>query len=104
VSGERFSTVGDVRLCYETVGDPTRPTALLVMGLGMQLVAWPDAFCAQLAARGFHVVRSTTATRAARRTCRDAATPWRTWPGTPSASSTHWVPDPRTWSVLRSAG
>ncbi len=56
-SGERFAEVGDVRLCFETFGAPTDPTALLIMGLGFQHVAWPDGLCSQLAARGFHVVR-----------------------------------------------
>ncbi|MBB4691547.1 alpha/beta fold hydrolase [Paractinoplanes abujensis] len=45
----------DVR--YETVGDPGDPALLLIMGLGAQLTDWPDEFCAQLAARGFHLVR-----------------------------------------------
>ncbi len=30
---------------------------LLIMGLGMQLVAWPDGFVDQLVARGFRVIR-----------------------------------------------
>lgn len=30
---------------------------LLIMGLGMQLVAWPDGFVHQLVARGFRVIR-----------------------------------------------
>src|ERR1041385_1909906 len=38
-------------------GDPSDPTALLVMGLATQMVGWPDAFCEELAGRGFHVVR-----------------------------------------------
>lgn len=46
-----------LRLAYQTVGDPADPPLLLVMGLGSQLVAWPDAFCELLAARGYHVVR-----------------------------------------------
>ncbi|WP_035855919.1 alpha/beta fold hydrolase [Cryptosporangium arvum] len=46
-----------VDLCYETFGDPADPAALLVMGLGEQMIAWPDGFCALLAARGFHVIR-----------------------------------------------
>src|SRR5213078_4446546 len=33
------------------------PTALMIMGLATQMVAWPDELCEQLAARGFHVVR-----------------------------------------------
>ena len=54
---ERFSDVGDVTLCYETFGTPGDPPLLLVMGLGTQMVAWHEDFCAQLADRGFHVVR-----------------------------------------------
>jgi pimeloyl-ACP methyl ester carboxylesterase len=30
---------------------------LLIMGLGMQMLGWPDEFCEQLAERGFYVVR-----------------------------------------------
>lgn len=46
-----------IELCYEAVGDPGRPTMLLIMGLGGQLVHWPDELCAGLAGRGFRVVR-----------------------------------------------
>jgi pimeloyl-ACP methyl ester carboxylesterase len=46
-----------VTLCYETFGEETDPTALLVMGLGTQMIAWHEDFCEQLAARGLHVVR-----------------------------------------------
>lgn len=34
-----------------------RPVVLLVMGLGMQLIAWPDAFVQALADAGFRVIR-----------------------------------------------
>jgi len=55
---EQFCDVGrGVTLCYETFGDPEQPTALLVMGLGTQMVAWHASFCQQLADRGLHVVR-----------------------------------------------
>jgi pimeloyl-ACP methyl ester carboxylesterase len=55
---ERFCDVGNgISLCYETFGEPSDPTALLVMGLGTQMVAWHEDFCRELAARGFHVVR-----------------------------------------------
>ena len=30
---------------YEEFGDPQAPAILLIMGLGMQLVAWPRPFC-----------------------------------------------------------
>lgn len=33
------------------------PPVLLIMGLGAQMLWWPDPFCEQLAARGFHVFR-----------------------------------------------
>jgi pimeloyl-ACP methyl ester carboxylesterase len=47
----------DIELEYETLGDPDDPALLLIMGLGAQLIDWPDEFCAQLAANGFHVIR-----------------------------------------------
>ncbi len=46
-----------VELAYEQIGDPDDPPVLLIMGLGGQMVAWPDAFCEQLAGRGFYVTR-----------------------------------------------
>jgi len=55
---EQFCDVGrGVSLCYETFGDPSAPTALLIMGLGTQMVAWQEDFCRELAGRGLHVVR-----------------------------------------------
>jgi pimeloyl-ACP methyl ester carboxylesterase len=54
---ERFCKVGDVELCYEPFGDPDRPAVLLVMGLGTQMIGWHSDFCAELADRGFFVVR-----------------------------------------------
>ncbi len=42
-------------LFYESIGEGE--PLLLVMGLGAQLVAWDDDFCAQLAGQGFRVIR-----------------------------------------------
>ena len=42
---------------YESLGDPAAPPILLVMGLGMQLIAWPESFCQGLVDRGFRVIR-----------------------------------------------
>ncbi len=42
---------------HQELGPPDAPAILLIMGLGMQLVAWPDSLCQGLAARGFRVVR-----------------------------------------------
>ena len=55
---EQFCEVGGgITLCYETFGDPADPVALLVMGLGTQMIAWHEDFCTRLAARGLHVIR-----------------------------------------------
>jgi pimeloyl-ACP methyl ester carboxylesterase len=55
---EQFVRVSDeIELCYETFGDPSDPTALMIMGLATQMIAWPDEMCERLAGRGFHVVR-----------------------------------------------
>ena len=55
---EQFCDVGGaIRLCYETFGDEANPPMLLIMGLGTQMIGWPDEFCAQLAEQGFFVVR-----------------------------------------------
>jgi len=55
---ERFCDVGrGITLCYETFGERSNPPALLIMGLGTQMVAWHEDFCRELAARGLYVVR-----------------------------------------------
>jgi pimeloyl-ACP methyl ester carboxylesterase len=55
---EEFCDVGrGITLCYETFGQPSDPTALLIMGLGTQMVAWQEEFCEELAERGLYVVR-----------------------------------------------
>jgi hypothetical protein len=51
-----------IDLCYQSLGDPGAPVILLIMGLGMQLIAWPDAFCASLVEQGFASSASTTVT------------------------------------------
>ncbi len=55
---EQFCDVGrGITLCYETFGERSDPAALLIMGLGTQMIAWQVDFCEELAARGLHVVR-----------------------------------------------
>src|SRR2546423_9865672 len=79
---ERFAKVGDIELCYETFGDPGSPAILLIMGLGTQMIAWPEEFCRVLAAQGFFVIRYDN---------RDVG------------RSTHLdgAPTPRQWEMLR---
>jgi pimeloyl-ACP methyl ester carboxylesterase len=47
----------NVTIEYESFGAKSAPTILLIMGLGMQMIAWPEPFCRDLADKGFHVVR-----------------------------------------------
>jgi pimeloyl-ACP methyl ester carboxylesterase len=54
---EEIARVGDVELAYETFGDPAHPAMLLVMGLATQMLGWRAELCAEIAGRGFHVVR-----------------------------------------------
>jgi pimeloyl-ACP methyl ester carboxylesterase len=51
--------VGPDRLdvAYERFGDPELPPVLLVMGLGTQMLGWPDGFCDALVRRELHVIR-----------------------------------------------
>lgn len=53
----RNVTVNGVTLALEEAGANTGEPLLLIMGLGGQLIHWPDAFCADLVARGFRVIR-----------------------------------------------
>ena len=46
-----------LRLAYDEFGDPSHPPIVLIMGLGAQMVAWPEVFCEGLAAEGFRVIR-----------------------------------------------
>jgi pimeloyl-ACP methyl ester carboxylesterase len=52
-----FATNGDVRLCWESFGDPGAPAILLINGLGSQMTRWPEGFCALLVARGYRAIR-----------------------------------------------
>ena len=55
---EQLCTIGgDVELCYETFGDPSAPALLLTMGLATQMLGWHEDLCAELAGRGFFVIR-----------------------------------------------
>jgi pimeloyl-ACP methyl ester carboxylesterase len=46
-----------LRFEYETFGSAAAAPLLLIMGLGAQMILWPEEFCEQLAARGRYVVR-----------------------------------------------
>ena len=42
---------------YESFGDPANPPIVLVMGLGMQMIMWPEELCRMLVDKGFRVIR-----------------------------------------------
>lgn len=44
-------------LAYDTFGSRDDPPVLLIMGLGTQLIGWPEPLCSDLAAKGHFVVR-----------------------------------------------
>jgi pimeloyl-ACP methyl ester carboxylesterase len=49
--------IGDIELAYESWGSESDPVVLLIMGLGAQMLLWPDEFCADLVKRGYRVIR-----------------------------------------------
>jgi pimeloyl-ACP methyl ester carboxylesterase len=53
----QLARANGIDICYESFGDANAEPMLLIMGLGAQMVLWDDAFCEQLAARGFRVIR-----------------------------------------------
>ena len=56
-STEHFARANGIELCYQTFGDANAPALVLIMGLGAQMILWPDDFCRQIASAGFRVIR-----------------------------------------------
>jgi pimeloyl-ACP methyl ester carboxylesterase len=46
-----------IDIAYEASGDPKAVPLILIMGLGMQLIAWPDDLVEGLVEQGFYVIR-----------------------------------------------
>lgn len=46
-----------IDIFYDEVGRADAPALVLIMGLGTQMIAWPEALCGLLADRGFRVIR-----------------------------------------------
>jgi pimeloyl-ACP methyl ester carboxylesterase len=49
--------VNGIEVVYDTFGGRQAPPMLLIMGLANQMTGWREAFCAQLAGRGYWVIR-----------------------------------------------
>ena len=56
MNDERLTSNG-IEITYQTLGDPSDPPLLLVMGLGMQLIHWDLELCEELAESGHYVIR-----------------------------------------------
>ena len=50
-------TANDIKIEYDTIGNPSLPPLLLIMGLGGQLIHWDKDFCRQLADKGLFIIR-----------------------------------------------
>lgn len=46
-----------ITLAYDVQGEPDGESILLIAGLGLQLISWPDEFCRGLTSQGFRVIR-----------------------------------------------
>lgn len=54
---EQRARIGDIEIAYETGGDAAGAPMLLIMGLGAQMILWPDDLVGELGAAGFRTVR-----------------------------------------------
>jgi len=57
MTAEMTARVGEVDLVYETFGEPADPAVLMIMGLGSQMIYWPEELCEALAGAGHRVIR-----------------------------------------------
>lgn len=53
----KIVNVNGVSITYQADGDPAATPVLLIMGLGMQLTAWPVEFVRGLVGQGYYVIR-----------------------------------------------
>lgn len=47
----------NITIQYQTFGDPSNPTLLLIAGLANQMTAWHHDFCSEIAQNNLHVIR-----------------------------------------------
>ncbi|MBX8521826.1 alpha/beta fold hydrolase [Pseudomonas cichorii] len=53
----QIAELKEVRIAYQSIGDESDPALLLVMGLGGQLIHWPDEVVVALCQQGYRVIR-----------------------------------------------
>ncbi|MDX6588045.1 MAG: hypothetical protein QOI31_2518 [Solirubrobacterales bacterium] len=49
--------MGELEICWQQFGRDGDPPVLMIMGLGAQMILWPDEVCELIAAEGFRVIR-----------------------------------------------
>jgi pimeloyl-ACP methyl ester carboxylesterase len=54
---QTVAKINGLEIVYDVFGPPDAPPMLLIAGLGAQLIWWDEAFCRQLAARGYRLIR-----------------------------------------------
>ncbi|GAA6137206.1 alpha/beta hydrolase [Arenicella sp. 4NH20-0111] len=54
---EKYLMANGLRFCYEEFGTDNSNVIVLIMGLGTQMISWPEDFCESLASNGFRVIR-----------------------------------------------
>jgi len=47
----------NIELEYDTFGDPSSEPLLMIMGLGAQMIRWPEELCEMFVKKGFYVIR-----------------------------------------------
>ena len=52
-----FALNGSTRINYDVLGSGDGEPVLMVMGLGAQMIAWRDEFCALIVDRGYRLIR-----------------------------------------------
>lgn len=72
-------TANGIELHYEDHGPTDAPAILLVMGLGAQMIAWPDEFVHGLVGKGFRVIRYDNRDVGMSQRMEDAAAPNLLW-------------------------
>jgi pimeloyl-ACP methyl ester carboxylesterase len=53
----QYVTANGIHIAYETFGEDANPAVLLIAGLAVQMLSWPDELCQQIADAGYHVIR-----------------------------------------------
>ena len=46
-----------IQIEYETFGEPSSPSLLLIAGIGGQMIGWDEELCKEWARKGLYVIR-----------------------------------------------